>query len=94
MLEYYFLMVWNHYISLDVITLFNFRGVFILVGSSDSLAVSPGLSKTQTKTLKFEANHFAHSLLPHKSHTPDVFLPHGEGGNLGASGLGSNFTFS
>lgn len=29
--EYYFLMVWNHYISLDVITLFNFRAVFILV---------------------------------------------------------------
>lgn len=87
MLEYYFLMVWNHYISLDVITLFNFRGVFILVGSSDSLAVSLGLSKTQTKPLKFEVNHFANSLLPHKNHTPDVFSSHGKGGNLGASGL-------
>lgn len=42
MLEHYFLMVWNHYISLDVITLFNFRGVFILVWSSDGLAVSWG----------------------------------------------------
>lgn len=88
MLEYYFLMVWNHYISLDVITLFNFRGVFILVGSSDSLAVSPRLSKTQTKPLKFEANHFASSLLPHKHHTPNVFSSHSKGANLGTSGLG------
>lgn len=59
MQEYYFLMVWSHYISLDVITLFNFRGIFILVWSSDSLAVSPGLSKTWPKPLKSETNHFA-----------------------------------
>lgn len=84
MLEYYFLMVWNHYISLDVITLFNFRGVFILVCSSDSLAVSPGLSKTQTKPLKFEMNCFANPLLPPNKHTSDVISPHGKSGDLGA----------
>lgn len=87
MLAYYFLMVWNHYISLDVITLFNFRGVFILVWSSDSLAVSPGLSKTQTKPLKSEMNHFANPLLPANKHTSGVFSSHGQGGDLGAEGF-------
>lgn len=49
MQEYNFLMVRNHYISLDVITLFNFRGVFILVESSDGLAVSQEIEQNPDK---------------------------------------------
>lgn len=68
----------------------NFRGEFILVWSSDSLAVS----KTQTKPLKFEISHFAVPLLssPGK-HTSDVFSSHGKGGDLGADGFWRQCSF-
>lgn len=81
MLEYYFLMVWSHYISLDVITLLNLRGVFILVWSSDSLAVSPGLSKTPGKATQVGNEPFcrAPSLRTPSTHV-DVFASQGTGG--------------
>ena len=63
----------------------NFRGVFILVWSSDSLAISLGLSKTRTKSLKLEMSHFADLLLPSPDkHTSDVFSSCGKRGDLGA----------
>lgn len=52
MQEYDFLMVRNHYISLDVITLFSFRGVFILVESSDGLAVSQEIEQNPDKAIE------------------------------------------
>ena len=75
MLEDYFLMVWNHYISPDVITLFNFSGIFILVWSSDSLTVSPGLSTTWTKPLKFQVNHFANPSTTQKTNRLQMYFP-------------------
>lgn len=72
----------------------NFRGVFILVWSSDSLAVSLGLSKTRTKPLKLEMSHFADLLLPSPDkHTSDVFSSHGKGGDLGLVDFGDNVPF-
>ena len=72
----------------------NFRSVFILVWSSDSLAVSLGLSKTRTKPLKLEMSHFAHLLLPSPDkHTSDVFSSCGKGGDLGADGFWGQCSF-
>lgn len=48
----------------------NFRGEFILVWSSDSLAVS----KTQTKPLKFEMSHFAVPLLSSQVNTLQMYF--------------------